>query len=107
MAGRIENLKPFKPGQSGNPGGRPKGTSVSAILNRKLAEEADDGRTNAEKVATVILSLALEGDPRFVEMLLQRTEGKVVERVINLTPDDVKRMPTEELEALVSGSGGR
>jgi hypothetical protein len=22
--GRIENLKPFKPGQSGNPGGRPK-----------------------------------------------------------------------------------
>jgi hypothetical protein len=24
MAERIENLKPWKPGQSGNPGGRPK-----------------------------------------------------------------------------------
>lgn len=107
MAGRIENLKPFKPGQSGNPGGRPKGTSVTAILNRKLAEEDDDGRTNAEKVACVILAMALEGDPRFVEMVLQRTEGKVAERVINLSPEDVKRMPTEELEALVSGSGGR
>ena len=24
MSGRTENLKPWKPGQSGNPGGRPK-----------------------------------------------------------------------------------
>lgn len=30
--GRVENLKPWKPGQSGNPGGRPKG------IHRRIRE---------------------------------------------------------------------
>lgn len=38
MAGRTENLKPWKPGQSGNPAGRPKGspnlsTRIQDVLN--------------------------------------------------------------------------
>lgn len=108
MAGRTENLKPFKPGQSGNPGGRPKGTSITTILNRKLDElDPDDGKSRAEKVAEVIVREALAGDYRFVDMLLNRTEGKIADKVLNLTPADVKQMPTEELEAIVSGSGGR
>lgn len=36
MAGRIENLKPWKPGQSGNPGGRPKGRLIDEALEELL-----------------------------------------------------------------------
>ena len=35
MAGNIENLKPFKPGQSGNPKGRPK-NRVPGVLAKVM-----------------------------------------------------------------------
>lgn len=107
MAGKTENLRPFKPGQSGNPGGRPKGTSITAILNRKLEELGDDGKSRAEKIAEVIVREAESGDYKFVDMLLQRTEGKIPDKVVSLTPADVKEMSDEELESVVAGSGGR
>jgi hypothetical protein len=47
---RLANLKPFEKGQSGNPGGRPKG-SVTALWRRLLDEvDPDDeaGRTRGE-----------------------------------------------------------
>jgi len=99
--------KGFLPGQSGNPGGRKKGTSITAILNRKLDELDDDGKSRAEKVAEVIVREALAGDYRFVDMLLNRTEGKIPDKVLNLTPADAKQMSDEELEDFVAGSGGR
>lgn len=37
---RLKNLKPFKPGQSGNPKGRPKGVkNWSTIVQQLLADE--------------------------------------------------------------------
>lgn len=73
------------PGVSGNPGGRPPGRSVSARL-RDLLEKGEiggkplkDGKQVADLLTEVILREALNGDYRFVEMVLNRTEGKVVE----------------------------
>lgn len=43
MAGPVENLKPFKPGETGNPGGKPKGSRnrlQGAFLNA-LADDFD------------------------------------------------------------------
>lgn len=97
----------FKKGQSGNPGGRKKGSSVTAILNRKLDELDDKGVSRAEKIAEVIVREAEGGDYRFVDMLLNRTEGKIPDKVLNLTPADAKEMSDEELEEHVSGRGGR
>jgi hypothetical protein len=37
--GRVENLTPFKPGQTGNPGGRPKKTRLTDAY-RALLEDA-------------------------------------------------------------------
>jgi hypothetical protein len=37
VAGRIANLKPWKPGQSGNPGGRPK-RDLAAEIARSIFE---------------------------------------------------------------------
>jgi hypothetical protein len=47
---RLANLKPFKPGQSGNPKGRPKSITLSEAYRRELAkpDPADEhGRTFA------------------------------------------------------------
>jgi len=36
VAGRVENLKPWKPGQSGNPSGRPKRRLIDEALEELL-----------------------------------------------------------------------
>ena len=40
--GRVENLRPFKPGQSGNPGGRPKGLVSRIRQQTREGEELVD-----------------------------------------------------------------
>jgi len=40
----LANLKPYKKGQSGNPGGRPKGI-VSKALTKELKRKAAQGET--------------------------------------------------------------
>lgn len=75
--------KGFMPGQSGNPGGRPKGRGVTAQL-RRLLEELHNGKAIEELVAQRWLKDALSGKPVALAMLLERTEGKVP------TPHEVK-----------------
>jgi hypothetical protein len=76
----------FAPGQSGNPGGRPKGRSVTSRL-RELLEQGEingkplrNGQQVADLVTRVIIQKVLSGDPQFVKILLDRTEGKPTER---------------------------
>lgn len=84
MGKREDNLKPFKPGQSGNPNGRPKGSGVTDQLKKLLHEEIElKGKktTMAEAIAKVCVSKALKGDHRFVKEILDRTEGKVKDQL--------------------------
>jgi hypothetical protein len=74
----MRNLIPFKPGQSGNPRGRPKGSGVTDRLKRILAE--DDGKVS-EALAKSMLQAALRGDHRFVKEILDRVEGKVTDKL--------------------------
>jgi len=48
----LKNLKPFKPGQSGNPGGKPK-NSFSTLVNRELEKRSkkDPELTKLEELA--------------------------------------------------------
>ena len=70
----------FKPGQSGNPKGRPKGSGVTDQLKALLAKEVD-GQPIAEAIAKVIMKRALKGDYKFVKEILDRVEGKVTDNV--------------------------
>jgi len=76
--GAAENLSPWKPGQSGNPGGRPKKRSISEELERLLAEDAPNsgGKLWAEVIADALLRKARRGDVRAIAELANRVEGK-------------------------------
>jgi hypothetical protein len=81
--GRSENLKPFPPGVSGNPGGRPKGRSITAIMRAKLddtalaGEPCPEGRTVAETLVEAIFVHAVKhGNAALTREILDRLEGK-------------------------------
>lgn len=70
----------FKPGQSGNPGGRPKGTSLTAVLRRVLERE-HQGRPIGELLVERLVKEALSGKLPHLKEVLDRVEGRVVERM--------------------------
>ena len=69
----------FKKGQSGNPGGRPKGVSLQGELRRRLGE-GGTGDKLVESLITVALREALRGDFRFWNSVIERVDGKVADR---------------------------
>lgn len=79
--GNIENIKPyqFKPGQSGNPKGRPKGTGLTDRLRSLL--DADNGKRANDFVKRAYEMAVEEGDFRFWNAIMERLEGKVADRV--------------------------
>jgi hypothetical protein len=69
----------WKPGQSGNPGGRSKGSiSLTRILRERL--KAGDGEKAGEIVASAI-NKAIEGDARHLQQIWERVDGKVADRL--------------------------
>ena len=92
------NLKPFKPGQSGNPAGRPKGVrfvseAMRDVLHKKAHElestrnYCDENDLDSTQLSvTEVLAMkhfeeAFNGSSSFMQMLLDRVEGKLVDRL--------------------------
>ena len=87
----------FKPGQSGNPAGRKKQRTVSEILRDRLQELATtspvateickklnidaSNKTLADVLAETLLLSSFQNRPRIISELLDRAEGKVVQKV--------------------------
>jgi hypothetical protein len=69
VAGRIQNLKPWKPGQSGNPGGRPK-RDLAAEIARAIFER------DAEAIERVFAAELLKGNSKVFGVLADRAYGK-------------------------------
>lgn len=72
----LANLRPFQPGQSGNPGGRPKTKILTDALRLHLDEKDKAGVTNAEKLARALVARALTGDVSAYREICDRVEGK-------------------------------
>ena len=98
--GNPENLTPFKPGQSGNPGGRPKKVSRSQLLAvmhetvtaddfQAIVNRAIEQAKNGNRFAREYLSLYMLGRPRpmddddgdSVQMLIQLLQPKPPEAI--------------------------
>ena len=81
----------FKPGQSGNPKGRPISKPLTEALKTALA--ADNGAAIQELVA-VAVKKARQGDFRFWREILDRVDGKVTDR-LEVTGDPIATMGPE------------
>jgi hypothetical protein len=91
--------RPFKKGESGNPNGRPKkGTAIADILNARGDEVDDDGLTNRETMLHKVYDKAVKHTDRWaVQFIADRTEGKAVERKVDVT-EEWKDIAREILE---------
>lgn len=72
----LLNLRPFKPGQSGNPAGRPK--QVATKLIREMASELAEGsnETRLRRIVDALLTKAEGGDLEAVKIVFDRLEGR-------------------------------
>jgi hypothetical protein len=88
--------EPWKPGQSGNPNGRPKKEfCIPDILRKILKEDSpyshpDDKRTVLDEICWKAALQAMGGDKDARAWISDRTEGKALERVrINDEKDEL------------------
>ena len=81
-AKRKAGLIEWKPGQSGNPLGRPKKQDTITSLVKDILDKTDDktNKTYAQLVAEAMVKGALK-DPQILKELLNRCEGKVTESI--------------------------
>lgn len=84
------NLKPFNKGKSGNKKGAPAGKHMSTILQELIDNKIKlknpftqkaQTRTIKEFICLQLLFSSLYGDTKATKILLDRTEGKVVENL--------------------------
>jgi hypothetical protein len=86
--GRKQRGRPFKPGQSGNPKGRPVGSKHKATLAAMALMEGD-----IEQVTQVCIDKAKEGDLLAVKLILDKVIPQARERHISLRLPNVEGAP--------------
>jgi Family of unknown function (DUF5681) len=97
--GNLTNLVPnqFKPGESGNPGGRPKKLPITDLIMDQLhkplpkeiiaklsptfSEIYGENATFGEMLAFKLIIQASQGDMRAMNILMERVEGKVTQNL--------------------------
>jgi hypothetical protein len=72
--------RPFQPGQSGNPNGRPKTKPFKDAL-QKAIESAGDDNSALKLVAAALLAKAQEGDVPAIKEIADRLDGKVAQPI--------------------------
>jgi hypothetical protein len=73
------NSYKWKPGESGNPNGRPRGSKNGSAALRRLARQFIDPKTGLsleEQIGAKLIAKALEGDLKAIALFYERTEGR-------------------------------
>ena len=72
------NLKPFRKGEKERFLAKKKGYNFTSMVNALLnhVRDKEDGRTNMQRLAEVLLQMALKGDTKAAEIMLDRIDPK-------------------------------
>ncbi len=94
----AEDLTPWKPGQSGNPAGKPKGARNRSTIYRQHLEKLGKSGQVVDDIVLAAIDKALTGDINALKELMDSGYGKVADKVLNAetTPEDLERDVTEE-----------
>ena len=90
--------RPFKPGQSGNPAGRPPGRpNYITEMNRGIEKLAKENKMSVAELKVRLYAkgfkLASEGDYQFFRDFLDRTHGKPIQPIAGPDDDDGNQTP--------------
>jgi hypothetical protein len=109
-----EQLTPYKPGQSGNPKGKPKGslnmsTMLRIMLNEKTKDEDGKKTTHKALIIKKVIEKAKDGNLKASEMVFDRTEGKPAQTISQIhegridTKISFEDISDKELDAILRG----
>jgi hypothetical protein len=94
-----ENLIPFKPGQSGNPKGRPKGAKSRSTVIKRWLEAMDKGKNPMtgeveemsveDKMTLALIGKALKGDTQAYKALMDSAYGQPKQEIENTGHSEV------------------
>jgi len=88
--------RPFQPGQSGNPGGRPKKTPLTDEIKRLLRQKAEGSAySNAHMVAWKMIQRAKAGDVAAARLLWEYVEGKPTQPVEVNVAEEARRLAAQ------------
>jgi hypothetical protein len=101
MADKLDNLEPFKKGQSGNPAGRPKGSrNRSTILKELLDINDQELKMHQAQIDKAIQ----QKDTAAYKAVLDSAYGAPVQQVEQTqTNVDLSGLSTEEIKDLLKG----
>ncbi len=89
----------FKPGESGNPDGRPKGSRDKRTQYRELFEP------HADDLIQKAIDLALAGDTTCLKMCIDRLVSPFRAKNATVTLDDIEGTLTEKGEKIINAMG--
>jgi hypothetical protein len=96
--------KGFRPGQSGNPKGRPRTKGLLNALKAAVGKVEDDGRTVEELLIEALIAEALKGRNRLpaIQTVFDRLEGKPKQQVdLNDISESMCDRSDEELKFFI------
>lgn len=86
----IPNSGAWKPGQSGNPMGRPRrGETFRDCLYRLCEVPADDARTKKQIICERIMEQAMDGNLNHAAFIVERLEGKAAQTIEHSKKEDL------------------
>jgi hypothetical protein len=112
MADKLENLKPFEKGESGNPNGRPKGAKnrstiakywleVNQNLKNPLTGESQT-MSQEDLMTLALIKKARDGDVNAYKALMDSGYGAPIQQIEQQqTNIDLTNLTTEEIKELL------
>ena len=107
-SGNVTNITRWKPGQSGNPKGRPKKADCLTSLLKEEIERIDpedaEGRTHKQLIVLATMTLAKRGNATALKEVWERMDGKTANKLeIQDSPNAIllaKALSRKELQEL-------